>query len=263
MNPEALIREYLTNLGLEADIVTLYVALSVRSPQTISELARSSGVERTRIYRLLDELKASSLIEIDEEYARGLLSAAPITNLEIVLSGKEQQLNDMRERLPAVVEALQQTATASHDATVQFYRGAQGCRQLLWNETHATTEVLSVLADTVQARTDARFFERWADQLNQQDITLRSIVDDHFQASLAEWYGPDVQTRLKNWQSRYVSPDVFAITTNTVIYDDVVAYYSWNGRETFGVELHSQPIADSQRQFFELLWSQATTETSA
>lgn len=41
------------------------------------------------------------------------------------------------------------------------------------------------------------------------------------------------------------------------IYDDIVSYHDWRDGEIFGIELHNRQIADTQRQFFEMLWRQA------
>ena len=59
---------------------------------------------------------------------------------------------------------------------------------------------------------------------------------------------------LKNWDARYVEARTFAIDHSTIIYDNVVAYYSWKDSEIFGIEIYNQEIADGQRKFFEMLW---------
>ncbi len=43
-----------------------------------------------------------------------------------------------------------------------------------------------------------------------------------------------------------------------VIYDDTVAYFTWNHKDMFGVEIHHPAVAQTQRQFFKLLWNAAT-----
>src|SRR5690348_4862316 len=86
------IRAYFFKLGLSSEIADIYLALYAYGEQTISQLARRSGVERTRIYRLMEELQATGLIEIEAQYKRKIVRAAPVSNLQILLSKKEQDL---------------------------------------------------------------------------------------------------------------------------------------------------------------------------
>jgi len=81
-----LVQTYFAKLGLAPEIADIYLALYAQGPQTISELSRSSGVERTRIYRLIDSLMEHNLIEVETQYKRGIIKAAPISNLNILIS---------------------------------------------------------------------------------------------------------------------------------------------------------------------------------
>ena len=61
----AQIKTYFAVLGLEPEIADMYLVLQARGPLSISELSRESGIERVRIYRLMDAIKASTLLEIE------------------------------------------------------------------------------------------------------------------------------------------------------------------------------------------------------
>ena len=84
------IRTYFAKLGLEAEIADIYLALHTYGPQSISQLSRNSRVERTRIYRLIDQLMDSNLIEVESPQKRGIIKAAPIANLHILLPKKNK-----------------------------------------------------------------------------------------------------------------------------------------------------------------------------
>lgn len=83
------VKAYFAKLGFESEIADIYLALHTYGAQTISELSRNSKVERTRIYRLIDRLMESNLIELETRYKRGAIKAAPIANLNILISQKE------------------------------------------------------------------------------------------------------------------------------------------------------------------------------
>jgi len=86
----------------------------------------------------------------------------------------------------------------------------------------------------------------------------RSIVGDRFLASLQVWYSTHQNERLEGWHGRYVPDTIFKTTRSMLVHDDVVAYYGWKAGESFGVETYDQELADTQRQFFEMLWEQGT-----
>src|SRR5216117_1643330 len=91
------LKAYCVRLGLEPQVADIYYALQAQGPQTISELARTSGVERVQIYRLLDHFRTSGLVEVETRYKRSILHAAPITKLQVLLSKREQELKDLQQ----------------------------------------------------------------------------------------------------------------------------------------------------------------------
>ena len=258
------IRTYFAKLGLDKEIADLYLALHRYGPQSISELSRNSGVERTRVYRLIDTLLENALIEVETQYKRGIMKAAPIANLHILITKKEQELKSLQDELSLVERVLASSSKLTSPATrVQFYQGAEGAKQMFWNETKAHTESLSILFENKQGKTKDRFFERWAKRCNERGLRFRSIFGDNFVQGMREWYAGHDNERLAHWEGRYIDPANFSISHSTVIYDNVVAYYNWHEGEIFGIEIYNQQIADTQRALFEMLWQKATPRSFA
>jgi sugar-specific transcriptional regulator TrmB len=127
------IRSYFKKLGFEPEIADIYLALHAHGPQTISELSRNARVERTRIYRLIDKLLESNLIEVETRYKRGLMRAAPIANLHILISQKEQELKGLQDELELIEQVLARNSLSNPATRVQFYQGPAGIRQMQWN----------------------------------------------------------------------------------------------------------------------------------
>jgi sugar-specific transcriptional regulator TrmB len=253
----AAIRTYFAKLGLPNEVADIYLALHTHGPQSISELSRNSNVERTRIYRLIDVLMNSSLIEVESHYKRGIIKAAPIANLHVLITQKEQELKSLQDELGLIEQVLARNSLSSPATRVQFYRGPEGVKQMYWNETKANGTVLAMLHENMQIKTDSKFFERWVNQCNERDLHFRGIISDAFVSSQELWYTNHTNERLKNWEARYVNAATFTIAHGTLIYDDVVAYFNWKENEIFGVEIYNTEIANSQRQLFGLLWAQA------
>lgn len=255
------IRSYFAKLGLEKEIADLYLALHAFGPQTISELSRTSKVERTRIYRLIDTLLASNLIEVETHYKRGIIKAAPIANLHILISQKEQELKSLQDELELIEQVLARNSLSSPAARVQFYRGPEGHKQMMWNEARSGAQVLAIVQQIEPIRTGKGFFDRWVEECNKNGTAYREIHSDDFRKGYTEWYKKHDTARLKTFEARYVSPKTFRIHHSTDIYNDVVAHYQWKDGEIFGFEVYSKEIADEQRQFFELLWEKSEPES--
>lgn len=247
------ISQFIKSLGFEPDSRKIFASLWQHGAQNISELSRTSGIERTKVYRLLPSLQESQLIEIDQEYSREIIRPASPERLQELLSDKQEQLQSAQRSLPELVAQLANQAGAS--SRVNVYRGSSGVKQLLWNETKSTTEVLSVLQEPMQSTAGKVFFERWVAKCNEKGLRNRGVVGEDFMQSSDQWYDTHVNERLAHWDGRVVSADIFNIDHNVVIYDGTVAYFSWNPKNTFGVEIHDPTVAQTQRQFFELLWN--------
>lgn len=254
------IRTYFAKLGFEPEIADLYLALHSHGPQTISELSRSAKVERTRIYRLIDKLLASNLIEVESRYKRGVIKAAPIANLHILITQKEQELKSLQDELELIQQVLARNSLSNPTTRVQFYQGSEGYKQMLWNEAKAKTDALCICHSIAQPKIKKLFFERWVEECNKNNVRFREIHGDAFRKSSKEWYALQQNIRLAHYEARYINNEVFPITHSCDVYDNVVAYYNWKGGEIFSIEIYNQDIADAQRRFFEMLWGKSVPE---
>jgi sugar-specific transcriptional regulator TrmB len=248
---------YFAKLGLSQEIADIYLALHLYGPQSISQLSRSSNVERTHIYRLLEELTSSNLIEVEGRRRRGVIKAAPIANLNILISKREQELKNLQDELSLIEQVLARNSISSPATRFQLYMGSEGIQQMLLNQTKANSKVYSILFKNMQITTKDRFFERWIATCNEAGLQFESVVGDTFIQTQKSWYAKHPNERLAHWEERYVAEKEFSIRHTTIIYDEVVGYFNWKDGDIFGVEIYSRNIADSHLQLFKLLWQQA------
>lgn len=258
------IRSYFAKLGLEPEIADIYLSLHSHGPQNISELSRSSRVERTRIYRLIDQLLASNLIEVESHYKRGIIKAAPIANLRILITEKEQELKNLQDELGMIEQVLGRNSLSSPTTRVQFYQGREGIRQMFWNELNAKTEIVGYIYHIIDEPNGKKFMERYWDEFHARKLHMRLISGDAF---LQSWkdadatFGQGYSQRASDVDYHYISPDIFPVTHACEIYDNVVMYCNWKDNELFGIEIYNQEIADAQRAMFDMLWAKSQPDT--
>lgn len=255
----ATIRTYFSKLGLSPEIADIYLALHASGPQSISELSRTSRVERTRIYRLLDALMESNLVEVENYNKRGIIRAAPIANLNILINKREQELKNLQDELSLIEQVLARNSLSSPSARVQFYSGPEGIKQMFWNQTKANATIRSITVGDIWTNTDNRFLERWVGACNKANSQFQSIFRESPSQELYEQY---TKTSPIKWQRRYIEDAVFDIKQNTVVYDNVVSYFNQEDDQLFGIEIYNSDIADMQLQFFDMLWQKAKPPTA-
>src|SRR2546430_1911424 len=173
------LRDYFSKLGLDPDVASLYAGLCRYGPQSLMQLSRSTHIERTRIYRLLDILKDNFLIEEELHDKRKIYRPAPFTNVEILLSRREQQLQDLEQEMHHINKIMKSQPIHPSSTRVHFYKGVDGIKQMMWNETKGQTENLSILRENMQGQTNSAFFERWVKKCNDNRISFRGVIDDH------------------------------------------------------------------------------------
>ena len=255
------VRNYFAKLGFEKEIADIYLALYANGPQSISALARSSHVERTHIYRLIDTLMASNLIEVETRHTRGIVKAAPISNLHILINQKEQELKSLQDELGLIEQVLARNSLSSPASRVQFYQGEDGIHQMMWNELDAKSEIVGYGYRIPEEGTGKKFMQRWTDEFEKRKLACRLIVGDDFVDSWRSGLKTvGTGARVKGVDYRAVPSADFAITHSCTVYNDVVAYFHWEGNEVFGVEMHTPAIADTQRQLLELIWQRSVPE---
>jgi sugar-specific transcriptional regulator TrmB len=239
------IRSYFTKLGLGTEIADIYLALHAHGPQSISALARNAQVERTRVYRLIDQLMDSNLIELEAGNKRGVIKAAPIANLRILINRREEELKGLHDELGMVEQILARNSLSDPVSHLQLYRGPEGVRQLLTNQLEAQSELLSYAFRDFEAELGKKFMAGW-----QSDATERHINQRLLSNRLESLNNHTIACR-------FIDEAVFRITFACAVYNDIVAHCYWRGDEIFGLEIRNPAFADSQRQLFEMLWAQA------
>lgn len=254
----AAVRTYFAKLGLEPEIAALYLALHAHGPQTISELSRNAKVERTRIYRLIDKLLETNLIEVETHYKRGIIKAAPIANLQILINEREQELKSLQDELGLIQQVLARNSLSNPATRAQFYHGSEGIRQMQWNLFRAKKDIKSIMHRPMHDVTGGAFFKRWAERWNKGDWICSILLDEQFLKQSNNWHKANPGNRVKSHHSKVLSPTIFPITFAADIYDDVVAFYNWHDGEIFGIEIYNKDIAVAQSAFFDMLWQQAT-----
>jgi sugar-specific transcriptional regulator TrmB len=250
LNPEITdqITSYFAKLGLSEELARIYLALYAHGPLNISETSRLAKVERTKLYRLLDELESSHLVQYEEEFKKGALSASPFSNLQLLINKRESELASLKDNFDILSSKLKVSEISNATTKVKVYSGKSGLRQMLWNQLRSSTELLNLSYLSLDEFVGADFTNKWLKELSTRELSSRTLHSPDFKL-------PTKQI-LSNTEYQLLQPTKFMLSSSFTVYDNTTMYIDWKDGSPYGLELHNSNVADVDRQFFEGLWQE-------
>lgn len=241
----------LSSLGLSEEEIKVYLALVEGRGDTALALARVTGLARTRVYRLLDNLIAHCFVVTKLGGRGSRFVAAPIDSLDFLLFDREHELVKLRSLLPALKAGLSELSEKPADSSqVLYYHGLEGLKQVTYNSLRASGELLTFEIGTMNDFLSEKEAENLREKFVTNQIHTRTLTNATY---LYPW--TDVAEMVeKYWQIRHLAPGKHPFQFEILIYNDVYCMYRYHGSDIFCVEIHSQELADMQRQLFEYLW---------
>ncbi|HSW77284.1 MAG TPA: helix-turn-helix domain-containing protein [Candidatus Chromulinivoraceae bacterium] len=245
--------EQLRLLGLNADEATLYLEL-LQEPATYLRLSYATGINRTKVYRLVAELEKKSLVAKRSDERGAFLTAADPSTLEVGLADREEKVRRQRQALTALLPSL--TALQNGETSrfiIRTYEGDAGFKQMLWHELKTKGENLLLGGGNMEDLVSDR---RWVQKLRlhttKTAYDVREILNPNdnnkpiFMLHKESMHGA--------YRARTIEPDVISLQNQMTIYNDTVGIYHWQEEQKVGIEIINKPYAIMMRGIFEHLW---------
>ena len=256
MNSDSLV-DSLRELGLDPEAATVYLEL-VKGPATHLQLSFLTGINRTKVYRIISELEHRSLVTKHTNDQGTFLRATEPEALEVGIVNQEEKIWRQRKILNDLLPHLN-TLHAEHNEkfTVNTYDGQDGLKQMCWHELKTKGELLSLGNGTVE---DMISDERWAFRHRARQIDagyrVREIVNRGYGDTLPV-LASDQLLGSGLYQFRIMPPEITTFDSQTIIYNDTVAVYHWKHNQKVGLEVISATYAEMMRQIFKSYWQLA------
>jgi len=247
------IKQKLNLLGLSDKQAEIYLLLLKQGIISLLELSRRSTINRTTIYRIVEDLKKLNLVEevVDDRGAK--VKAVKPENLQLLLTQKETELDQLKNNLPDLISDLSAIKDQPSPLTqVVYFRGQTGLKQLLWNVLKAKHEHVGYGYADWNKSIGRGFAEKLRQEMVNRHISSREIQNFDQLEPMENW--TKIKDYDKFYQDRYLPKSVIEIKHDTYIYNDVFAFYYCYKGELFGIEIHNAEIAKTQKQIFEVLW---------
>lgn len=254
MNNSADMYRILYDLNLNQDEAKIYVSL-LEKPNTHLQLARITGVNRTKVYRLVEQLEKRGIVSRRSD-DRGVFLVANDPNVfEIELTVQEERLKHRRRVLEDAVPELRSFYNdAKNPFVIHTYEGQEGLRQMQWHELETNGELLTFGNTTLEDMvSDHHWAERMRNRTVERGYRIREIYNESGRS-------PDFTTNpdyLALYEARRVSEAELPVATPMVIYNDTVAIYQFTDGKRVGVEIINKGFARTMKSVFELYWKSA------
>lgn len=255
-----MLEDYLSLLGFSAEEARLYLSLVKSGPVTLLGASRISGIERTKLYRLVDILKEKGLIEEIPQHRHRTIQAASISTLDMMVKEAKFKSQMLSKSFPSFLHSLQSLVPSVSTNNVVFYRGREGIRQMTWHILRTQGIYRTYSYRFWEEMTGSKFVLKLDEEMVKIKLKVRDIFSDQYFDYKTEWiklHGHKPEGNWSFWYARFISEKILKIDQNIDIYNDVVAYYHWQGDETFGVEIYNQRVADFHKQMHDIVWKMA------
>ena len=247
----------LSRMGINRDQSKVYIYLLENGASSHLAIARGTGINRTKVYRLVDDLEKLSLATVSiDDTGKKILPASP-KNLEVKMAEVESKIEAQKAALAQALPKLTRMFK-NQDADLKFsvntYEGVSGFKQMLWNELKAKGELLGFGSGTIEDLVQSR---SWAEKHRQKTLdsgySIREIVNPG-KKKIKFTNNSDFYTK---FHRRSIGEYRLNLQHQTIIYNDTVAVYHWRDDQKVGFEVINKAYADTMRQIFESYWEQA------
>ena len=243
---DALVHD-LVRIGFSDKEARVYVVLLQLGSGGAQDVAEAAGMHRASTYDVLEALTKRGLATpILERGQRKFMAEPP----ERVLSIIHLQRRELEGRLLEAEALLPKLATFRHTGggkpRVRYVEGVDGLRALQREYEARGGDIFQLVGyDAFLAMHDARMTREHRDVVLKRNI--RAIVITERELDFSQYEHVEV---------RKVSPLLFNVSGEMVVYDDRVMLLSYSG-SIIAIEIQSQTIADTCRATLELAWREA------
>jgi len=247
-----LLIQVIKQIGLTAKHALVYEKLLNKPSATPLSMARETELNRSSLYRYLEDLRAKGLVELVLGDKSSQYKANP-EGLNQYLASEEARVESLKATVPSLVNELIRNETIP-GSEVKYYQGVEGLKQMLWNVVSTKGESMGFGYLDWNSSVGKAYAEKLRQKMMESGTSSReilNIVDDQFS------YTDLRKNYTKVYEHRAIDPKILEIKHDTYIYGDVFAYYYHYQGEYFGVEIHNSEIARTEKQVFEILWKMA------
>jgi len=222
----------------------VYLAMLELGQAKVQEISIKANIKRTTAYDILSSLIGQGLVGQTQKGKKRLFYAEEPEKLYKLLKEKQEKLNDI---LP-ILKSLYNTAGSK--PKIRYYEGAAGLKNVYRDTLTYQGELLAFVTENIIKNLGQDFAAEYISKRTKAKISVRAIAPDT--EEMISYKKTDKEF-IK--QTRLVAKEKFPFTIEMNIYGNKLAFMSF--KESLGIIIESNEIANNLRLLFELAWSGA------
>ncbi len=244
------ITSILQGLGLDDANTKVYLALSSLGPSTVLDVARASGVKRTSIYHVLDNLTDLGLARIELKGFKKLYAAENPERLEGLLDHK---LKELKNALPDLLSIYNKK---NNPSTIRIYEGlaaVESAYEELLRDLTSDDFYAAIGSDANEwFNLDPKFFGKFLEkrtrlQVPTQLLLKNTLKNNNFKKQKSHFY-----QKIKILKETSVISTSIEITPTKVLLLQI-------SEPIFATLISNENLARNHKELFDAIWD-ATPE---
>lgn len=239
----------LERIGLTKNEAKVYLALLELGSTPAGALIKRVGMHRAAVYDIIDLLVDKGIVSYVVKANRKYFEAQDPDRLLEYLDLKKQELAKKEDELKKIIPQLQlKRKLSKEEQEGTIYKGKKGLKSI-FEDILKENKTWYVLGGTGGFKDlFPVYYVHYQKKRARQGIILKIIFNEIIRKHKRE-------KELKRCKIRYL-PESHITPATVFIYGDKTAVILW-GAEPMGFLMRSKQVADSYRQFFDLLWKSA------
>ncbi len=243
--------QHIESLGFSHKESLIYVALLDLGRGTAAEISKKTGINRTTIYDIVEELERTGLVAQLGGVKKKTYRPEPPEKLPIILEKKAAHLRDMAKQSEGLVSMLQTVAAkAPSKPKIKVYEGDKGLQSLYDASLLCKTYIRSFLTADALETFDPEYVHSYFERRARKGIKIKGILNA---SEASRGYKANSKKLLR--EINLVPNEKMDIVPEVYIYDDTISIFSI--KERLGVSIESKDIANAFKKLYDLAWERA------
>jgi len=235
-------RKILQEVGLTPVEIDIYLAIIDLGSCLAGEITRKTSIHRRTVYDAIERLVEKGLVSYIKTNNRKYFEAVDPNRILEILREREHLV---REIIP---ELEKRYSFSKEKKETLFFRGKRALKAIFDDQISEGKEVL-VLASTVEIQEILEYyFPRFNIQRKEKNIQLKMLFSENLREK-------ELVKRIPLAEIRFL-PKKYGSNVSTNIYGDRISIVVWAEIPTATL-IKEKAIAESYRNYFDVLWSNA------
>jgi sugar-specific transcriptional regulator TrmB len=233
--------QYLKQAGLTDNEISIYLCLLESGQLSAAKLADATGLQRTNVYKVVDQLIAKQLLIVQgNTRTKQFLAKDPLTILDIL----EKQKKHISFAMP---ELRQLFLSVGQAPKMALYEGIKDVEKL-WNDALQADQILCCGSLKQLIQHNPSFFRQWCEKSFQKKIMVNMHVTNDSLGETEKWCC-DI---LKGYLSLFCLPSVHTLPAFIMVWQNNIIITKIE-KPLFTIVVRDESLVDMVRILFAVM----------